>query len=93
MNDEPVRDRDWAEAFGTVVSRLMSDRQMSTYRMAGIMGRPVNTINRYVLGQRVPPATVMVGIAGSLNVGVEALAASVEAMAEKITKERTKKSN
>lgn len=83
-----ARDRDWAEAFGTVVGRLMADRDTTAYRVAAAIGRPLNTVNRYLTGQRVPPAPVMVAVAGSLNIPVESLAAAVQSVADRLGKER-----
>lgn len=82
------KDKDWAEAFGTVVGRLMAERDTTAYRIAGRIGRPVNTVNRYYLGQRVPPATVLVETALALAVGVEELVAAVGAVAERLHAER-----
>jgi transcriptional regulator with XRE-family HTH domain len=83
------RDRDWAEAFGTVVGRLMADRDTTAYRVARRIGRPVNTVNRYYLGQRVPPATVLAETARVLDIDVSALVAAVGAVADRLHAERT----
>ena len=88
MENEPVQDRDWAEAFGTVVGRLMAERDTTAYRIANRIGRPVNTVNRYYLGQRVPPATVLVETARALSVGVDELVAAVGAVADRLHAER-----
>ena len=72
-----MTDYQWAAAFGRVVGRLMYDRNTTAYQLARAMQRPLNTVNRYFLGQRVPPATVFIDTAEALGVTTDELTAMV----------------
>jgi len=72
-----MTDHDWAEAFGAAVGVLMYDRDLTAYQMAKAMRRPLHTVNRYFLGQRVPPATVFLDTAEALGVTADTLATLV----------------